>query len=70
MAKYIINRDAFMKALLPPTEQYIRSVIKETDTNAVMTYLPATDEYVLECKGKPRDLPMFGVYWEEVPNPE
>lgn len=66
MPKFVIDRQTFMNALLPPTSAYIESVVRENNSDGVVIYDPSTDTYTLKCENKPRDLPMFGVFWEEV----
>lgn len=66
MPTFILNKVAFMKANLPPTQSYLFSVIKENNDNAILVDDPVTGECKLMCDNKPRDLPMFGVYWEEI----
>lgn len=51
-----------------PDDKYFADVIFENNKKfSVVTGIFPLEAFVLECENKPRDMPVFGIFWLETP---
>ncbi len=51
----------------PQPGQYMLNVILENNTKvSLVTNLFPMESFVIQCDNRPRNMPMFSIFWEEV----
>lgn len=66
MAYFKIDTSKFSLPLVFPDDKYFSDVIFENNKKfSVVTPIFPLEALVLECENKPRDMPIFGIFWLE-----
>lgn len=67
MKRFILPVAKIAESIIQPTGNDIAACVEETNDIATIEIDPLTRDIIAICDNKPKDMPVYNIYWHEEP---